>query len=439
MYLFKGNKAFRMADAVSGGFIRRYELRVGNELVSDSQDFVYEMNLVKHTYTDMVNTKQIGVITPSNIVDVRDDEICGIYMSVSAYPSGFTITIEYDIVIPLRFINLLARLRYLPTFFGDWDLTVVPTIDNMVFSYRPIPEDAKWDELFDNYQMFGGNEWFSYGGYNPAAQPQAQFIPTNYVIKTIFLHTPQWVFRPNIYNELVIDYSRNPLRIPYSRCVSTSSAFSTQPGAMTNVRQQANRIDSVFITFHTSAFGSAVPKQPFLNNVQIRCEGSGMQLYPNSGETLNTYECLLQHSWYLDAFNMQGNIIVAPNRDAMTSMHPFVTIYIASDADNRMVVSRRYLQRGSCSDFILAIPLAPDGTFNEGVARLSHDINWEIWSDGPEENLPTVTSQLYDTMLNPHNVNRIVFTSVCDWTCILSASTMSIDGQVRVTQEVLNR
>jgi hypothetical protein len=29
-------------------------------------------------------------------------------------------------------LNLLAKINYLPTFFGNWNFDIVPTLDNMV-------------------------------------------------------------------------------------------------------------------------------------------------------------------------------------------------------------------------------------------------------------------------------------------------------------------
>jgi hypothetical protein len=45
---------------------------------------------------------------------------------------GSPVTVKYNINIPMTTDNLFDKLSYLPTFFGNWALDIVPTLDNMI-------------------------------------------------------------------------------------------------------------------------------------------------------------------------------------------------------------------------------------------------------------------------------------------------------------------
>jgi hypothetical protein len=53
------------------------------------------------------------------------------YVHYNAINSGNLITFECIITIPMSTFNLFDKLRYFPTFFGNWTLDIIPTLDNM--------------------------------------------------------------------------------------------------------------------------------------------------------------------------------------------------------------------------------------------------------------------------------------------------------------------
>jgi hypothetical protein len=65
-------------------------------------------------------------------VDDKENAACGQYINFRALNNGTTVTLRYSITIPMTTCNLFDKLRYLPTFFGNWTLDIVPTLDNMI-------------------------------------------------------------------------------------------------------------------------------------------------------------------------------------------------------------------------------------------------------------------------------------------------------------------
>jgi hypothetical protein len=335
-------------------------------------------------------------------------------------------------------------MRYLPSFFGNWDLAVVPTLNNMIFEW--VNTVSLSNLLTENYNKHANQEWWSYGA-TPVApetrQQQVQFVVQDYEMTSIFFHATQWNFFDSIYRGLLADYNARPFRFSFNRAIPTKTPYAWSDGSMTPARQTANRIDSVFITFHTSQHDKASPKQPFMEGLALICEGAGsQQKYPSSGTQLDTFDNNLQFRWFLDAFNTQNNIFATPSLEFNTSMLPFTKKYGVTVANGfgKSVLNNHSMRRGSISDFILAIPLAPDGTLNEGLSRISGDISWLLQRSDHLSTVPSFDgSSATPTIPNPnYNVVSVTFTSVCDWMCEIMATPSPVPGQARVTQNILN-
>jgi hypothetical protein len=438
---------FFVGDAHSANFIKSYRIVVSDHTVSESQDFVYETNILRATYTDQVKGRQRNVLTPTN-GNWNAGDRCGRVIDLRGIPSGTTLAIDYEINIPMCAFNILSRMRYLPSFFGDWQIHVIPTLDNMIYMWENI--NGTDSPLVEDYNKHSNQEWFSYGGAPtpPALQQQVQFVVQGqgYVITNLFFHTAQWNFMDSIYMGLLSDYAQMPFRFAFNQAHWTSSPFIWDQSNMAPVQQSITNVDSIFITFHMSPFDKAAPKQPFMRGVKINCEGVGSnQVYPSSGSTLNTFDNDIQHSWFLDAFNIGGNIFASPPEEFHTSMLPFKRMHgFAPDPTPgryNMTTRNVSLKRSSISDFILAIPLAPDGTVNEGVRSETRRINWLFSKAGTESKIPAFynAANLTEEIDNPYQrISQITFTSVCDWVCTIIATPIKEVGQASVTQGLIN-
>jgi hypothetical protein len=359
-------------------------------------------------------------------------------------PSGSTLNVVYEISIPMDTFDLLCRIRYIPSFFGNWHIHIIPTLNNMIYMWDG---NAEAHTLIDNYNKHSSAEWFSYGqempdGPTDSPQPQAQFTVQDqgYAITELYFHTAQFTFREPVYRGLLEDYNSAPLRFGFTQARWTTSPFIWNSSSMAPVQQQATSVDCLFVTFHTGQFDKAAPKQPFMRGVKIVCEGAGThQIYTSSGSPLNTYDNDVQYNWFLDAFNMNGNVFSSPPTEYHTSMLPFNRSYTYAlnaatgtyDQSDAVV----YLKRGSISDFILGIPMAPDGTFNEGVHSENKMITWNFTKTNTLDEIPCIRGSSNTPEIgNPNKmISSIVFTSVFDFTCQLIATPSSTTGQAIVT------
>jgi hypothetical protein len=121
--------------------------------------------------------------------------------------------------------NLLARLRYLPTFFGTWKIELVPTLENMV------SEVITWDEnavgfIYSNncthvnrelsFQFYNVNT-HNYFNKTDAGDPAGnwiQFTPEHYIIEEPYFYTFKFRLLPDRYAFLISQYQQ-PLEIPF--------------------------------------------------------------------------------------------------------------------------------------------------------------------------------------------------------------------------------
>jgi hypothetical protein len=131
-----------VGDKHPGNFIKQFRICCKENTIPENLDFLYETNILGATIPDSIKSKKpesyapISGLLPSGdpIFDVDDKEraACGQYINLRTVNNNTTVTLRYFITIPMTTFNLFDKLRYLPTFFGNWTLDIVPTLDNMI-------------------------------------------------------------------------------------------------------------------------------------------------------------------------------------------------------------------------------------------------------------------------------------------------------------------
>jgi hypothetical protein len=94
---------------------------------------VFETNIFGATFSDAIKNKYPETFTSNNNVISMNENICGIYFNPTGLANNSTISLKYHITIPMITFNLLARIRYLLSFFGTWKIELVPTLENMIY------------------------------------------------------------------------------------------------------------------------------------------------------------------------------------------------------------------------------------------------------------------------------------------------------------------
>jgi hypothetical protein len=214
--------------------------------------------------------------------------------------------------------NIFDKLRYLPTFFGNWRLDIVPTLDNMimkVIDYNGVNQYTCIDVAKQAcFQCYGVRTHCMFTTANNAA-PAAwiQLVPQSYTIHSANFYTSKFKLITDRYISLASQFSQQPLQLPFVKVVSTPCGKTFALGGVIEsvTKQAASKIDSLFITFHYHRAAKVVCVQPYIKNFKITVEDAGNNPYPGGGISMDTYENHVQYQMLLDALNLNNNSLVS--------------------------------------------------------------------------------------------------------------------------------
>jgi hypothetical protein len=194
-------------DKHASNFIKQFRIFCNDTTRTENLDFVYELNILGATIPDSIKSTKPETYTPiSNLVindiaasSVTDRERagCGQYVNFNAIASGTSITLKYFLTIPMSTFNLFNKLRYLPTFFGNWTLDIIPTLDNMfikIISYNRISQLSNYHVTKQKvYQCYGlGSEVPYTTTAAGAATAWIKLAPQSYKITSANFYTSQF-------------------------------------------------------------------------------------------------------------------------------------------------------------------------------------------------------------------------------------------------------
>jgi hypothetical protein len=87
--------------------------------ITENLDFVYETNILGATISDLTKPRKPDIYNPVSLINNGKRSVCGKYISLAGVGNNVSITITYEINIPMTTFNLFDKMRYLPTFFGN--------------------------------------------------------------------------------------------------------------------------------------------------------------------------------------------------------------------------------------------------------------------------------------------------------------------------------
>ncbi|GMO12710.1 MAG: hypothetical protein Ta2E_01230 [Mycoplasmoidaceae bacterium] len=142
--------------------------------------------------------------------------ICGTYITFAqALESWTKINVVYDITISMTTFSLLARIRYLPTFFGPLKIEFVPTLQNMVNKVawfnvnnaaNNIPQatcsHANREPAFQFYNV-GTRHYYVQAAANDPRTTWIMFTPSVYEIKNTYFYSSSFKLIRDRYTSLV--------------------------------------------------------------------------------------------------------------------------------------------------------------------------------------------------------------------------------------------
>jgi hypothetical protein len=120
-------------DKHAANFFQQMRIYCNDKLLTESLDFEYETNILVESFSDTIKYRYPEPFTSLSTINLEDRNVCSIYASIDgAIANESIITVKYAITILMITFHLLARIRYLPTFFGTWKIEFVPTLENMI-------------------------------------------------------------------------------------------------------------------------------------------------------------------------------------------------------------------------------------------------------------------------------------------------------------------
>jgi hypothetical protein len=119
-------------DKNSDNFIKQFKICCNNITITENLDFVFETNILVASIADLVTARKPETLTPDGEIDVFGSSICGKYINKRTILYGSPVVVKYNINIPMKTFYLFDKLRYLPKFFGNLKLDIVPTFYNMI-------------------------------------------------------------------------------------------------------------------------------------------------------------------------------------------------------------------------------------------------------------------------------------------------------------------
>jgi hypothetical protein len=187
--------------------------------ITESSDFVYETNILGATIPDSIKVKQHNTYTATQSLDDSISSVCGKDSDFKSVNPSSPITITYFIKIPMTTFNLFDKMRYLPTFFGNWTLDIVPTLENMIMKIiRYNVFDTKGcthNNKILSAQCYGvGTECYfpTVAGVDPYLT-WIMLTPRGYRIAKANFYTSQFNLIPDRYISLTSQFSQQPLQL----------------------------------------------------------------------------------------------------------------------------------------------------------------------------------------------------------------------------------
>jgi hypothetical protein len=100
--------------------------------IPENLDFVFETNILGATTSDSIKFKKLETFTATGTIDNGERAFCGNYIYLTGLNSNNSVMVKYSINIPMTNVNLFDKISILPTFFGNWTLDIIPTLENMI-------------------------------------------------------------------------------------------------------------------------------------------------------------------------------------------------------------------------------------------------------------------------------------------------------------------
>ena len=433
------NTTFFMGEKHAGNIIKNLSIVAASTEIYKSDDFVFETNLIRAQYTDEATSRNPNTISFATTVNDISANVCGTYRALGKLKTssgGKNFEVEYDMVIPMSTFTILATMRWMVNFFGLWTMRINPTAENMVFKVVSKENDEGLPRGIDNELFHPGNgEWFFLNEEEISTSVKEIFrvrffVDPTPIVLTAFIRTLAARLRVDKYKALVEDFIQNPLRIPYNTIVAYPGVgLQPAPGSTREVnvviKQSANNVDSIFMTFHRfDSRDGSICVQPFIKNIRITTNG---RTFPSNIQ-INTFNDYTQRSMFHDSFNIQNNFAVSLNSDFDHSITPYFSVPVIKP-DGSDWIDRTYLRTGDLTNCMVAIPHALDGSHNEGLFSSGGTFSWLIQGTAEAK----VFSYSLDDPVeidNRFQPRRIYVTCVCDTTLVLFSNTRNAPGQV---------
>jgi hypothetical protein len=343
---------------------------------------------------DMIKATAPYVFTTAENAMKGDNNMCGVYVDYTpGIAAGVPITITFPIKINLSQFLILASIKYLPSWFGRWELlmhfhwrnlVVIPvepdvvlqsTSPQLAFIAKNTPQYRKdyttyFTQIGQPFKMPHKLNWNNTTAITTATLTVVNQTLTCSAGKITNCMFDQCTFQVQtaVNDALRAKYMENPLIIPTN--VLQYGKFSGQPvnnadgvPFQATLSQSLENCDSVFLLIPNNNFQETCYYQPYLEQVRLQLGEFGT----HPARYVRTYDDPRFVAMCLDALNLERSDISSMNKEVARSLFHNRKSYIINNGVLGGVDATEELDLfGDRSNFFIGISLSQVG-FQSGT------------------------------------------------------------------------
>ena len=377
--------------------IMQYRIYSNSDLIQTVNWANYEWFLIRNSVQPEAKEQSDQFATIDKIRRM-DPNVPGVYVDLSAITAAdTTVTVEFELRIPLNSFLMLKNLKYFPQWAGKLSIEIIPSYKNIVVC----PVEDPTSSIVIERMLSGGTTVLNASQVQPyidaitakfAEEYNPGFINLNQTSKWICsaitassgavtlsdlsfkcdnqttdkveIHLAIYMLQMDVFNALASQYVQVPLMFPiqiieskdYTTNLATGEG-NTLDNAMT---VQLKHADTMFTIFKKDVNSYSCFENPQIS-YQFNIDG---KFYPR--QEFNSVDDVRTYNQTLDALNFNNCATTSINKDLANSMQPYYKLFNAA-AGGALTGAIKY-KPGDRSNFMIGVPLADSEDFMGGIS-----------------------------------------------------------------------
>ena len=373
--------------------IMQYRIYSNSDLIQTVNWANYEWFLIRNSVQPEAKEQSDQFATIDKIRRM-DPNVPGVYVDLSKINAAdTTVTVEFELRIPLNSFLMLKNLKYFPQWAGKLSIEIIPSYKNIVVCPCYDPTDSFYissiaDDTLDetgkaaletkiksdgkNFDVGFINlnqaaNWFVHAtdeqGSGLAFQP-ITFKCDNQTTEKVEIHLAIYMLQMDVFNALASQYVQVPLMFPIQIIESkdyTTNLVTGEGETLDNAMTvQLKHADTMFTIFKKDVNSYSCFENPQIS-YQFNIDG---KFYPR--QEFNSVDDVRTYNQTLDALNFNNCATTSINKDLANSMQPYYKLFNAA-AGGALTGAIKY-KPGDRSNFMIGVPLADSEDFMGGIS-----------------------------------------------------------------------